>query len=85
MFTLNQLANRHIGISNVVNNRKKREIPSIPKVKLILDWDNHTISSTNCNLGVESSKRTHKNKETQKVKKEVAVPKKRIKKIDASG
>ena len=45
--TLDQLANKQIGISSVVNNKKKIEIPSIPKVKFILDWDNQTISSTN--------------------------------------
>mgnify|MGYP003319592746 CR=1 FL=1 len=78
--SLDLLANKQIGIRRVVNNKKKIEIPSIPKVKFILDWDNQTISSTNWSLGVESSKRTHKNKETKNVKKDTEFPTKRIKK-----
>ena len=81
MRTLYQLDKRQIGINNVVNKRKKREIPSIPKVKFTLDWDNQMISSTNCSFGVESSKSIHKNKETKNAKKDDALPTSRIQKI----
>ena len=55
-------------------------MPSMPKVKLIFDCDSHTISSTNWNFGVELSKRTQRNNETKKAKKDAPLPTERIKK-----
>ena len=39
LVTLFQLANKHKGISKVVNRRKKIEIPSIPNEKFKFDED----------------------------------------------
>jgi hypothetical protein len=39
-FTLLQLNKIQIGISIVVNNKKNKEIPSIPKVKFKFKFDN---------------------------------------------
>lgn len=48
-FTLLQLNNIQTGISNVVNNKKNREIPSIPNVTFKLKAENQHTFVTNWN------------------------------------
>jgi hypothetical protein len=79
MTILNQLDNKQKGIKKVLKSKKKRESPSIPKVKLMFREDNHKNSWTNCNVNTDSSKKIQRNKEIKKTQKEHKVPTNRIK------
>jgi hypothetical protein len=60
-----------MGISKVVNNIKKMEIPSMPTTKFKFALGIHNNLLTNWNELTESSKKTHSNKDTTNVKQEI--------------
>ena len=67
ILTLYKLARIQSGTSNAVKMIKNNEIPSIPIKKLIFDEGIHRNSSTNWNLAVDLSKRTHRKVDKKKV------------------
>ena len=67
-----QLESKHKNINKVVSKTKNKEIPSIPKVKLILRLGTHNIFVTNWNSPVDLSKKTHKINDNKNVILEVA-------------
>ena len=63
----------HIGIKKVVKIIKNNEMPSIPKQKLILNWQIHSILNKYWKLEVDLSNKIHKGNEAKKIKNDIKI------------